>query len=253
MSRLSSPNPPALADFAAIEAAVMETERGRWFLAEFARRNRNSDTSLVLEAIGTMQGALLRHRDGETQEALRQSLRNLATALAAPVSQEATSTGDLGQTNRLRVTAGELNEIAKTTEGTTSTLLAAAEKLQGHAWSMRERGIPGRECDVLEAIAAELFAVCGFQDVTAQRLRAASAGLGPIEASLAAVVAAVDCPPRSVTDSARPQGPTTSWPVSAGDTVTLDDPLAPAQATASQHTFAQIDGLTVGERLRLFC
>ncbi|MBV1707344.1 MAG: hypothetical protein KGQ37_09085 [Hyphomicrobiales bacterium] len=30
-------------DYEAIEAAVMETERGRWFLAEYARRQRSAE------------------------------------------------------------------------------------------------------------------------------------------------------------------------------------------------------------------
>ncbi len=43
---------PALSDddFDAIAEAVAETARGRWFLAEFARRNRNADTNLLLDA-----------------------------------------------------------------------------------------------------------------------------------------------------------------------------------------------------------
>jgi hypothetical protein len=39
------------ADYDAIEAAVVETERGRWFLKEYARRNRNADSLLILEAL----------------------------------------------------------------------------------------------------------------------------------------------------------------------------------------------------------
>jgi hypothetical protein len=41
-------------DYDTICAAVMETERGRRFLSEFARRNRNADTTLVLSAIGRL-------------------------------------------------------------------------------------------------------------------------------------------------------------------------------------------------------
>ncbi len=52
------PAPISEADYTAIEAAVMETARGRWFLAEFARRNRNSDTQLVLDAIARLESAL---------------------------------------------------------------------------------------------------------------------------------------------------------------------------------------------------
>jgi len=45
----------SLADFDAIEAAVMETERGRWFLAEFIRRRRAEDTMRILAAIDRLE------------------------------------------------------------------------------------------------------------------------------------------------------------------------------------------------------
>src|SRR6478752_5218408 len=56
----SPPREPLLSeqDYGAIEAAVMETARGRWFLAEFARRNRHADTAIVLEAIGRLDVAM---------------------------------------------------------------------------------------------------------------------------------------------------------------------------------------------------
>lgn len=50
---MSIPIPPPLsaADFEAVESAVMETSRGRWFLAEFARRRRQADTAMLLTAL----------------------------------------------------------------------------------------------------------------------------------------------------------------------------------------------------------
>jgi hypothetical protein len=52
--------PPAMPDedYEAIEAAVMDTARGRWFLAEFARRNRTADTSVLLTAIERLESML---------------------------------------------------------------------------------------------------------------------------------------------------------------------------------------------------
>jgi hypothetical protein len=50
------------ADFEAIEAAVMETARGRWFLTEFARRHRAADTDAVLEAIARIEARLAEPR-----------------------------------------------------------------------------------------------------------------------------------------------------------------------------------------------
>jgi hypothetical protein len=42
-------------DYEAIEAAVMETARGRWFLSEHARRNRAADTVALLGAIKKLE------------------------------------------------------------------------------------------------------------------------------------------------------------------------------------------------------
>lgn len=42
-------------DYEAIEAAVLESPRGRWFLGEFARRNRAADTLMLLEAIRKLE------------------------------------------------------------------------------------------------------------------------------------------------------------------------------------------------------
>lgn len=58
---MTSNPPPALPqgmtdlDFEAIEAAVTETVRGRWFLAEFARRNRGAEVTLMLDAMGRLE------------------------------------------------------------------------------------------------------------------------------------------------------------------------------------------------------
>jgi hypothetical protein len=46
-------------DYEEIEEAVMETARGRWFLTEFARRQRGADTRLLLDAIRRLEDQLL--------------------------------------------------------------------------------------------------------------------------------------------------------------------------------------------------
>ena len=48
----------AEAEYNAVYAAVTATERGRWFLAEFANRNRKADTDLVLAAIAGVEAAI---------------------------------------------------------------------------------------------------------------------------------------------------------------------------------------------------
>jgi len=45
-------------DYDAIVSAIMETARGRWFLSEYARRNRQADTAMIVAAMGKMQETL---------------------------------------------------------------------------------------------------------------------------------------------------------------------------------------------------
>src|SRR5215469_13711051 len=46
---------PDDADYEAIREAFMETARGRWFLGEYAKRNRNADTRLVLDQVARIE------------------------------------------------------------------------------------------------------------------------------------------------------------------------------------------------------
>ncbi|HYA05198.1 MAG TPA: hypothetical protein VEF90_04850, partial [Xanthobacteraceae bacterium] len=46
------------AEYDAVYAAVTATERGRWFLTEYANRNRHADTDMVVGAIARMEAAI---------------------------------------------------------------------------------------------------------------------------------------------------------------------------------------------------
>ncbi len=46
-------------DYEAVYAAVTATERGRWFLAEYASRNRHADTQLLTNALARIEAAVL--------------------------------------------------------------------------------------------------------------------------------------------------------------------------------------------------
>jgi hypothetical protein len=55
MSAVEPPEGMKASDFETIEAAVMETTRGRWFLAEFARRLRAADTHALMQAVERLE------------------------------------------------------------------------------------------------------------------------------------------------------------------------------------------------------
>ena len=70
------------AEYDAIEAAVMETERGRWFLREYAKRNRNADTEAVLAALGKVEAAINGDEAGRRMDVIRAGLLDMARSIA---------------------------------------------------------------------------------------------------------------------------------------------------------------------------
>lgn len=52
-------------DYDQIQAAVLETKRGRWFLGEYARKNRQVESQLVLDALTSIQNKI----DGKKPDA----------------------------------------------------------------------------------------------------------------------------------------------------------------------------------------
>jgi hypothetical protein len=69
---------PSEGDYDAIFATVMESARGRWFLQEYARRNRNSDTEAVLATIQRIDGFVRRAQNQEGHGSLSAEIKELA-------------------------------------------------------------------------------------------------------------------------------------------------------------------------------
>src|SRR3954464_12459425 len=65
---------PGEADYDAISAAFMETSRGRWLLNEYAKRNRNADTSMVLAAVARLDANMAAQKDAAPEHALAEAL-----------------------------------------------------------------------------------------------------------------------------------------------------------------------------------
>jgi hypothetical protein len=158
------------ADYDAIESAVMETERGRWFLREYARRNRNADTQVLLDAIGRLEQAVADDRVAQDLERLRANLKEMASAIAQTKTDIAAVQAVEHEHSRLFEASEALDAITRTTERATSDILAAAEHVQESAWILREAGGDPSLCDELDQRATEIYTAFSFQDLTAQRI-----------------------------------------------------------------------------------
>lgn len=175
-------------DYASIEAAVMETARGRWFLQEYAKRNRSSDTDEVLGAIRKLEFAMTQERSSGDVDRIRFDLADMATAIARTKMEIASIKPDQGA-DKIDEASGELDAIVKATETATGEILAAGEHLQEIAWQLRESGHEGATADIIEQRATDIYTACSFQDITGQRTRKVIGVLQYLEARLDAMLA----------------------------------------------------------------
>jgi hypothetical protein len=171
MPRLPAPAPFTDADYEMIAAAVLETARGRWFLSEHARRNRNADTRLVLDAIEKLERLIAQRGEPVEADRFRFDLVEMMNAITRTKSEIAAIRPGRDAASHFDQASTELDAIVGTTEKATSDILSAAERVQEIAWTLREQGVEPSICDLIDAHATEVYTACSFQDLTGQRIR----------------------------------------------------------------------------------
>ena len=188
MANLPVPAPISEADYEAIEAAVMETARGRWFLAEYARRNRNADTTMLLKALDRIEAVIRGERSVEPVERIRFDLVEMSKAIARTKTEIAAMKPEADHHGKFGEATEELDSVVQATEAATSDILECAERIQEIAWTLREQGQDAEVCDLLDAKATEVYTACSFQDLTGQRTRKVIAVLRYLEGRINAMI-----------------------------------------------------------------
>jgi hypothetical protein len=178
---------PSEEDYAAIAEAFMETSRGRWFLTEYAKRNRNADTRMVLDAVARIEQGLAAqkeeslqketnlHREEnlhkETLEAHQQQAADAeAAATAARNNLNDTLVAMRGAVEAAQQSAAEaLDNLAL--EARLAPVRKGARVLREIAWRLREIGNDGRICDLIDSQVAVIEA--GAEQITSYDAKAA--------------------------------------------------------------------------------
>jgi chemotaxis regulatin CheY-phosphate phosphatase CheZ len=176
-------------EFDRIELAMSESARGRWFLQEYARRNRSADTEMLLGAIHRLEGVVTSEREADHVDRMRGDIMDMAQAIARTKTEiAAISAGDPDH-SRLDGASLALDAIVRATERATTDILGAAENVQEAAWLLREAGTDTEVCDELDRRATQIYTACSFQDLTAQRTARIVQTLRYLEERLAAMIA----------------------------------------------------------------
>ena len=151
---------PGEEDYAAIAEAFMETSRGRWFLTEYAKRNRNADTRMVLDAVARIEQNLVVQRE-ETLE--REASLQREEGLSAQQAAEAVAAAAAAQERLTEALAAIRSSVEAAEESAVEALdslaleqrLAPVRKgarvLREIAWRLREIGNDGRICDLIDS------------------------------------------------------------------------------------------------------
>ena len=126
------PNLPGEADYDAIREAFLETARGRWFLNEYAKRNRHADTGMVLEAVARIEAGLRAQKQAPTGISLHQALGSIRSALR---QAKATAIESLPR---------------RDADDTMTAARNGARIVREIAWTLRECGADVRICDLLD-------------------------------------------------------------------------------------------------------
>ncbi|WFU66995.1 MULTISPECIES: hypothetical protein [Bradyrhizobium] len=206
---------PSEEDYAAISAAFMETSRGRWFLGEYAKRNRNADTRMVLDAVARIEESLSAQRQAAAA-AIRDE--QLAQALAAL---------------RGAIEAAQASAIAALDGISFEQNLAPVRKgvrvIREISWRLREIGNDGRICDIIDSQVSAIEA--GAAEVS---MDDAKAVLDAAFAALARRLSEFD-PDKAATPAAEPdvaEAPVAEPPAAAPAPPPVAESAAPATPPA---------------------
>jgi hypothetical protein len=136
---------PREEDYEAISDAFMETSRGRWFLGEYARRNRNADTRMVLDAVARIEENLAAQKQAAPDIGLAEALVAIRSAV------------DEARTSALASAALD----GRTLEESLAPVRKGARVIREISWRLREIGADGRICDLIDSQLSAIEAGCG--------------------------------------------------------------------------------------------
>ncbi|UQR60670.1 hypothetical protein LRP30_27165 [Bradyrhizobium sp. C-145] len=139
-ARAAEPNEQ---DYDAIREAFMETARGRWFLGEYAKRNRNADTRMVLDAVAKIEETLAAQRQPVVEDRLPEALIEIRRAIR--------------EAETIAIAAFDPAAI----EASLAPIPRGVRIIKEISWRWREIGADGRICDLIDSQLASIEAACG--------------------------------------------------------------------------------------------
>ena len=169
MKKSGPPNNLAPSEYEAIEQAMMETARGRWFLSQFAENCRGKDTKLILEAISKLEDSVAQPKTSIESEKVKNDLLEMSQAIEKTRKEIASLKLPEDENDHLINATEELDAIVVATEKATHQILQSAEDIQETVWNINEDGKLDAPCARIDNDLTDIYTACSFQDITGQR------------------------------------------------------------------------------------
>jgi hypothetical protein len=183
-----TPNITALtSDYDAIERAIRETSRGRWFLNCYLERNRTAETRLLLDAIARLEAAM--RDNGHMVDALQpaEALGKVAEALAE-------ARGDIARmvspndVTPLPVPRFSFGSIPRSARAATHAIRDAAEEIEKAAKALRGAGVFQGVARQITEKTEEIMRACVVQEQSIGQMQRVAMLISDIEAEIMAVM-----------------------------------------------------------------
>lgn len=171
-SMMTTPDFDIEQEYRAIEAALLGSTTGRWFLAEHGRRSRRLDSRVLEDAIGKLQSSL------RQPPALLGQLQSEIGELRLYLAQTREEL-----TNRRTEQPG-----SSTPASAMSAIQSAAEDMHKLVWSLQTKEADPVACEAIAKHASLIYAMSLQQARSSERIIALAASLDQAGGRLAALL-----------------------------------------------------------------
>jgi hypothetical protein len=177
----------------ALESAVMESARGRWFLAEYARRNRAADTMMLLDALKKLENVA--SSTGAKADHGLPDIEQLAETIKAARSEIASTHNDLlPDGGYLPADGAVYDRIATDARASSREIARRSLSLRVIAGGLKAATADEEHVTAVETNARSLETLSWSQEVLSERIAKAMGLLSHIDETLTGLAAEPDAP-----------------------------------------------------------
>ncbi|MEJ2123355.1 MAG: hypothetical protein P8Y47_00780 [Alphaproteobacteria bacterium] len=172
------------ADYDAIEQAIRETSRGRWFLAAYLERNRSAETHMLLDAIGKLERSM--RDNGHIADAMApaDTLMDLRGAIMHAREDIAQTRKRSGSPTWLPVPRFTFESLTDEITDETRAIRAAAANLQTAVTALRTAGVFQGVAQQVGDRVEDIVTACDAQDTAMKSMDRLARLVSELEAEI---------------------------------------------------------------------